>query len=260
MEPGQNEYENEQNFEKEKAFRIFAESFIVGNINTGEILIERNKDRKFPIASITKLMTAVAVSELFSKNDLIEITSRALNTSGNSAGFKKGEKIKAIDLIYPLLMVSSNDAAEAFAGEFGRSNFIKKMNEKAVSIGLWTTSFNDPTGLSQKNTSNSSDMFNLAKWILEFRPDIFKITRERVKNISEHTWTNTTNFLNWSSYMGGKNGFTEEAGRTALYLFDLKNTSRDEAIFAVVILQSKNRDGDVVKLLDLLKENYGWSY
>lgn len=237
---------------------IKAKSYIIGDIDTGEIIAEKNKDAIHPIASISKLMTAIVAMEEIPENTSILITGEAILTEGSSGMLKRGERLLAKDLLYPLLMVSSNDAGEAFALHFGREEFIKKMNEKAMSIGSWNTRFSDPTGLSKKNVSTASDIFNLTKWIHEHKSKILEITSEKVKKVKNHSWTNPSHFLNIASFRAGKNGFTDEAKRTSTAVFELRDAFGNKKTICIVLLKSEDRDKDMISLLNYLKSNYGY--
>jgi D-alanyl-D-alanine carboxypeptidase len=237
--------------------KIYGQSYLVGDIDTGEILVSKNKDNQYPIASISKLMTAVIAKENIKGTDSILITQDILNTEGNSGFLKKGERILASDLYYPLLFSSSNDAAEAFADHYNRAEFLRLMNRRAFDIGLWHTYFNDPSGLSPKNISTSDDLFTMVKWIIKYHPEILNITREQVKNIKGHTWTNSNRFLNIASFLGGKNGFTDQANRTAIVVFELTDLTGNKRKISIILLKSPNRNRDVAYLLEYLKQYYG---
>jgi len=84
------------------------------------------------------------------------------------------------------------------------------------------------------------------------RPDILSITTEKSKTIRSHTWVNPAHFLSWSNYLGGKNGYTDEAHSTAAALFKMGDSND---IYAVVVLGSDARDGDIVKLLRKVSDN-----
>ncbi|MEI6238537.1 MAG: serine hydrolase [bacterium] len=236
---------------------VKAESFVVGDIESGEIMAQRRPEIKYPIASITKVITAVVALEEIPPESSILITGSAIDVSTNSAKLKKGERIMAKDLLYPLLMTSSNAAAEALAIHYDRRDFISKMNEKAVSIGAWDTKFTDPSGLSQNNISTAADLFLITKWIHDYEPSILGITAERLKQLNKHTWTNKTHFLNLSSFVGGKIGFTDEAMKTATTIFELKDSMGKDRLVAIIVLKSSNRDKDVLTLLNYVKNSYG---
>ncbi len=227
---------------------ITAKAFAVVDLDKDIVLLQKDTDTLFPIASITKLVTAIVADNLFKENKYIEINSRILSYNGSSAHFKIGERFTPQELIYPLLMVSSNDSAEALAQSYGRKEFIKEMNGFVNKIGAYKTYFVDPSGLSPQNVSTVSDLVIIMKWIIDHKPEIINITLLKSKEIKIHTWTNPTHFLNLSAYSGGKNGYLPEAGRTSVSLWRL---GKNKSLYISVILNSENRDADTLKTLDL---------
>lgn len=227
---------------------VTAKAYAVIDINRDVVVLEKSADKILPIASITKLVTAVIAKRNIKDNENITITGKSIDTYGNEAKLREGEKLKLREILYPLLMVSSNDSAEAIARHYGRDKFIMKMNDFVNEIGAYRTHFTDPSGLSVGNVSTANDLGIIIKWILKNEPDIFNITLEKTKTIRVHTWTNPTHFLNLDSYAGGKNGYTHEANRTTVALFKLGKQKRP---FAVIFLGSSARDSD---MLDLLEE------
>jgi D-alanyl-D-alanine carboxypeptidase len=229
---------------------ISAKAYIVANLTTDRIILKKNDEQLLPIASITKLITAVTANKLLEENNLITMSQRFLNTYGNEAQFRLNEKFRVKEILYPLLLVSSNDAAEALAGSYddGRLNFIREMNSFTNSIGAYKTYFTDPSGLSSQNLSTARDLMIITKWMLDNTPEIFEITSTKNHTIRFHTWTNPTHLLNLSAYAGGKNGYTVEANRTSVSLFKLGKDKKQ--IVAVIILGSSRRDSDVLDLLE----------
>lgn len=229
--------------------RITAKSYSVINISDNKTILQNNQDTLLPIASITKLVTAITARKLINQNKSITITPEIARTYGNEARFRIGEKMTAGELLYPLLMISSNDSAEALALAYsgGRVNFIKEMNKIVNDIGAYRTYFKDPSGLSSQNISTSHDISIIVKWILENDPEIFDITMTKSKIIRTHTWINPTHFLNLSIYAGGKNGYTAKANRTGVSLFKI---GKQEKLFLIVLLGSSMRDNDALDLLE----------
>ncbi|MBI5126439.1 MAG: D-alanyl-D-alanine carboxypeptidase [Candidatus Taylorbacteria bacterium] len=228
---------------------VTAGAYIVTNLTTGKVLVQKNADKVLPIASISKLYTAVVTRESLDSRKVVTIDADILATEGATAGFKKDEKISVANLLYPLLMVSSNDAAEALAASAGRTAFVAAMNNLAASIGATGTRFADPSGLSQFNVSTARELSRFLGWLYIQHPEIIDITKLKTKSIRGHTWTNTTHYLNLASYAGGKNGFTDEAERTAASIFLLPNEEGTLEPHIFIVLLSKNRDKDVLGLL-----------
>lgn len=230
---------------------VGAKSFIIKNLANGQIIDSRQADTMMPVASLSKLVTAVVARKVIEPAAHITITDEIIATYGNTAYFKSGETYRAEDLYYPLLMVSSNDAAEAFARYYGRKHFIEAMNDFTQSIGAYHSYFADPSGLSPESRSSASDMAIILDWIRKYDPDILAITQQKSKKIRDHLWENPTHFLNWSNFAGGKNGFIPEAGLTGAAIFTF---GRNKTPYAVVVLGSENRDDDYVKLLAKIGE------
>lgn len=230
---------------------ISATAYGVQSLDKGNVLVEKDSDRLLPIASVTKLITAVVAKKLYKETDSVVITSKMLVTEGNTGKLRLGEKYKIGEILYPLLMVSSNDSAEAIAQTYdakkGKGKFVKEMNEWVNSIGAFRTYFHDASGLSPQNVSTVHDISIIAKWIKENEPEIFDITLTKAKSIRTHTWTNPTHFLSLSSYGGGKNGYTPEASLTNVSIFALGSPAR---LYSVVLLGSKNRDKDTLAVLN----------
>ncbi len=224
----------------------YSKKFIAGT----SVINQKDADRSVPIASLTKLVTAVVASNVLNQQTIINIGPKVLSTyAGNTARLENGEELTAGDLLYPLLMTSSNDAAEALALAYGKKKFVQAMNDWAYSIGAYHTYFAEPTGLSPQNISSASDMFLILSWIYKNRPDILAMTLTKVKTLGFHTWVNPAHFLNLTAYAGGKDGYIPEAGLTSAALFAITVHGNRELV-AVVVLGSTNRDADVLGLLD----------
>ena len=226
--------------------RVTAKAYLVKDITNSQVIVENNSNQLLPIASLTKLVTAVVARKLILPTARIPITKQVMMTYGNTASFRAGETFTASDLMYPMLMVSSNDAAEAYAQYYGRAKFIQAMNDFTQSIGAYRTYFADPSGLDPQNVSTANDLALILDWIRKNDPSIITITQQKAKTIRSHTWVNPTHFLSWSYYVGGKNGYLPEADRTNASLFKL---GPQGDIYAVVVLGSSSRDTDTLQLL-----------
>lgn len=223
---------------------ITAKSFVLVDLKKDKVISESNAEKLLPIASLTKLVTAVIAKKVVKDDTKVRITKEITSIYGNTAEFRIGETFKAEDLYYPLLMVSSNDSAEALARSYGRKQFISAMNDFAQLIGAYRTVFVDPSGLSPDNKSTAEDLAIIYSWIMKNEPDILEITKLKTKVVRAHTWTNPAHFLSWSNYAGGKNGYTDEAKQTGVAVFYM-----DKVPYLIAILGSKSRDADIVNLL-----------
>jgi len=104
-----------------KDIKLGSKDVVVMEKTTGEILYEKNGGQKTPMASTTKIMTAIIVLERANLNDVVTISKKSAGTGGSRLGLKTGDKIKIIDLLYGLMLVSGNDSAVALAEAVGGS-------------------------------------------------------------------------------------------------------------------------------------------
>ena len=120
------------------ALSVSAQSAVLIEASTGKILYENNAYAKMPMASTTKIMTAVTVLENTVLTDTVTVSAQAAATEGSSMYLKSGEKITVLELLYGLMLSSGNDAANALAEYVGdsRENFAVLMNQTADKIGM----------------------------------------------------------------------------------------------------------------------------
>jgi D-alanyl-D-alanine carboxypeptidase len=230
-----------------------ASGYIVADLKSGQVLAAKNANRSYPVASLTKLMTAVVARETISNDTKITITDEAAASYGNTGRLSAGQEISLSTLYYPLLLSSSNDAAAAIAGHIGQANFRNLMNRKALAIGMNQTQFGDATGLSASNTASAADISRLAQYIYTYHDFIFDITTWAQQTTSANTpgpdqYINTHPLHTEPGFSGGKNGYTDEAQQTLLSVFTTeKNGSTRPVIIAV--LGSNEAASDTQKLL-----------
>lgn len=235
--------------------KITADAYIVGDVSSGDIILEKNMDAVHPIASVSKLMTALTALDVVHQRGTSTVSKKALSTYGENGGFYVGEKIKNSDLLYPLLLESSNDSAEIIAEQVGRNYFLRSMNAKASSIGLIQTNFDDPSGLSENNISTARDLFKMARYIHEFKHYVYDITKLEKYSNGVHTWVNTNRYLGEENYAGGKTGYTNPAKETIVALFDVPISEFENRTIAIILLQSTDRYRDTNELLSYLRKN-----
>lgn len=234
---------------------VKAEAYFVGDLDTGEIILEKNKDKISPIASVSKLMTAVVSKEIQNQDEITKISKTALATYGQNGDFHLNEKIKVSDLIYPLLLESSNDAAEVIAEDSGRSTFIEKMNAKAKDLGLLNTSFLDPSGLSEQNLSTTFDLFKFSQYLKKDMSNLLQISTLKSYKNKNHVWFNNSQFLNLPGYQGGKRGYIDESKQTAISLFTLPLDATGTRNVGITLLRSPDRLKDIKNILSYLEKN-----
>jgi len=215
----------EQNFK--------SQAILVKNLiqfpSADQTIFEINSQKRWPIASLSKLMTAVIAYEQMDLEEKITLSDKAVSTDGVSGNFKAGETFKLKDLIKAMLIMSSNDAAMALAENFGNGvqDFVNEMQKKAAELQMFSTSYLEPTGLSFINQSTASDLSKLMNYIYSKNQDILEISRQKETRILElnskkwKTLTNINNFAGESDFIGGKTGFIDEAGHNLIALFNI---------------------------------------
>jgi D-alanyl-D-alanine carboxypeptidase len=241
-------------------------SIFLSNNGNERILLEKNPEIKLPIASITKLMTANVVLKYYDLEEEITISKEAILQEENFGQLQMGSIFPVRYLLYPLLMESSNDAAFALADDYEgmtESKFISLMNWETDNLGMKNTSFINASGLDPEddepktkiNISTAKDLFLLTKNLL---PEelIWKILS--TKEFSEYgpVLTNTNKLLGKvSGIMGGKTGYTEEAGECMILV---TKAPKNSGYVISILLGSEDRFGEMEKLVTWLKQAYNW--
>ncbi len=189
---------------------------------TGEVLLSRNTDNVAPIASLTKLMTAlVTVEAKLPLDEVIEITEADIDTlKGTGSRLRVGSSFTREDLLKLALMASENRAASALGRSYpgGKSAFVQAMNRKAHELHMSATHFVEPTGLSSANVSSAEDLAKLVRAAHD-RPlirDYSTMARHEVRiNGRPASFVNTNALVRGGSWDIGlsKTGFINEAGR-----------------------------------------------
>jgi D-alanyl-D-alanine carboxypeptidase len=231
---------------------ISARSAIIADINTDSVYFEKNPDVLMPIASITKLVTALVSNETISFGKKIIVKDYTKNIGGYSGNVKNGDVFYAEDLIYPLLMESNNDVAHSLSSYYGDEKFIKLMDKKARALGMYDTAFGDASGISSKNISTANDLFRLSKYLYGQQSFVLNTTRKSAKEVrslngTKYTFNNFNIFADDENFVGGKTGFTNAAGETMLSIFDI-NVDGATSTIAIIILDSENREQDIKNL------------
>jgi hypothetical protein len=247
--------------------QISAESYLVADLDSGFVFAEKNSDFVKPIASITKLMTAIVLAENVDLRNAIQINSAMLNAYGSTSGIQTGKILGVVELFYPLLVESSNDAAQALSYFLGQQKTLNLMNEKAKAISMDSTFFASVDGYSADNVSNARDLFYLARYIYNNRPLLLNITKnEPVRAFREISFTDLKNknlFFADPDFIGGKTGYIIASKYTGMFIFRFNTAEGLERKIAIILLGSPNLENgsgslkiDTEEIVDWLKINY----
>ncbi len=200
----------------------------VGAAGREKIIYRKNEEEIYPIASLTKLMTATVILEDTADYDLdrpitISETAAAQYDVPVFGNLLPGQVYTGRDLMKLMLFYSSNDAAYALAEVIGVPQFTDKMNSKAQNLGLVGTEFYNPHGLDREdglaNHATAFDLVVLAKYIIGNHPEIFDYSSQSGTYLTENGIFDLK-FWEGNSLVGGKTGFTEKAGGCMVVVFN----------------------------------------
>jgi hypothetical protein len=234
--------------------------YLIADVKTNTVLASSDLDEAAPIASLTKLMTALVAAEYINLDTRVSVTQPTFIQSLVPRLSGLGT-VSMYSLLQLLLVESSNEAADVIADQVGRSQFVTFMNEKAKAIGLSNTHFADPSGVSAENVSTVRDLLGLAKYIYTTRQFIFDLTADQDLPTAYVTGefgalSNFNEVEGLDNFIGGKVGETTAAKQTSVTLHKIK-VKGDERVIAIVLLGSESRNADVTELLQYATARFG---
>lgn len=237
--------------------QVSSRAAIFIDTKTGEVLYSKNIHQKLPIASLVKVMTATIALEHKKMDDQFVVSQQAADMEPDKMLLIAGEKLTLKELLYGMLLISANDAAEVLAeGTTGnREEFIKLMNSKAVQLGMKDTLFVNPTGLDDDANNSFSTVYDLAiltRYLIRHYPQVVDISQTEhiylpiTENHQDYDMYSGINLLTtYPGVVGFKTGFTPEAGLTLITL-----ARKDGHEVIGVLLGSNNRRDEARELLD----------
>ena len=222
-------------------------NYMVMDIDSGRVFYEKASDERRLPASTTKIMTLVVALENSELTDVVKVGNEILTMDGSNIYTEVGESILMQDLLYGMILRSGNDAAMTVASHAGGNvkNFVKLMNEKARSLGLRNTVFNNPTGLddNEKNMTTVRDLSLIYRYGYKnkvFRDIVGSETYSSSSDRKSYYFVNRSKIINMDDRItGAKTGYTPDAGR-------------------VLVSSATNNDLNVV-ISTMSKIDYGYS-
>ena len=237
---------------------ISAASYILIEASTGRVLAAKEEDTRRPIASTTKIMTALLALEEENNRARFIVDSEAIKVEGTSMGLQEGDEVSLYDLAGGMLSASGNDGANAAAVQIAGSieAFANKMNEKAAALSMTNTHFVTPSGLhDEQHYSTAADMAKLARAALKNEDFAYLCSQQTVQlhygnPAYKRTLSNHNRLLSsYSGCIGVKTGFTKKAGRCLV-----SAARRNGVTLICVTLNAPDDWADHTALLD-----YGFS-
>lgn len=223
-------------------------------LTTGTVISERNADAKLPMASTTKIMTALIIIEDCDLDKVLVVPDKAVGVEGSSIYLKKNEEIDVRDLLYGLMMRSGNDSATALAIFHSGSvdEFVNVMNERAAKIGALNTHFKNPSGLpDSEHYTTARDLCEIARYAMQ--NETFKeVVSTKCHKGKYRSFNNKNKMLyNYEGANGVKTGYTVKAGRCLV-----SSAERDGMDIVTVVLNCPDMYKRSAALLDYGFDNF----
>lgn len=233
-----------------------AQVVLMYDLTTDKTLFEQNARQKVPMASLTKIMTAIVAYENKLPEDRYHVT-EAMLVGENTMGLTVGEELNLEELLYGLMLHSGNDAAEVLANNHpqGRAAFLRAMHDKAASLGLTDTVFSNPSGLQGDGEQHTTayDLLVMTKYMFDTSPLLKKIvstyeyTIPATNTHKAYQLYNETNLLTtYPGVKGVKTGYTPEAGMCLVSYLEYEGHE-----IIGIILNSENRRDEMRNFLDV---------
>lgn len=242
---------------------LSAKSAVVYDTRSSRFLYSKNSEGRLPIASLTKLLSAVVVIENLNLDDIVRVSKESIKIDGEKQTLYLDENIRVRDLVKMMVIESSNDAAyvlERHASGLGL-NLVGLMNKKVVELGMNDSIFHDPAGLNDDALSTSDDLVKLVIYSLKL-DDLWSLLGEKTTKVYsidgriEHEINSTNQLLGViPDVVGGKTGYTDGALGCMLLVVDIPG--KNDKLISIV-LGSAERFTDTEKLINWTKRAYSW--
>lgn len=235
---------------------------ILVDLATNRVLYKKLDNTRRPIASVTKLMTALVVLEDLNPDEVVTVTEHAAFQPESRMNLRPGEKISARELVKGALIASANDAACALEDHYGKEKIVDLMNKKAAFLGMVNTHFVETTGLDEGNQSTVADLAILANYALKNKEVAYAVgtiqyTVTSVDGSAQYQITTSNRLLkNFSDVVGVKTGYTQEAGNCLVAAAE-----REGHRLVAIVLNVPNNDvrfSEARELLDWGFDNFKW--
>lgn len=237
--------------------QVSARSALVVDLKRDKILFEKNPNEILPIASLTKLLSALVVLDAVPLDKTIIFGQKAIDTFGEAGDFKLGEEVSTRHLLFSSLINSSNRAMMALAHDLGLENFLTSMKSKALGIGVKKIVIADPIGLSPQTSTSAFEFLKIAEaaFTNDFIAQILAIPEYSFRSTSGvyHKLISTNDLIFDSRVMGAKTGTLKEVGQNYTALVREGDTK-----LILIILGSFNRTKDTLTLLNWLDKGFIW--
>jgi len=241
-----------------------ADVALLVHLDSGRVLFDKNADAQVPIASLTKLLSALVAEDLFDRAEVVTIASGSVRVDGERQTLYLDERLTVNDLVGMMLVESSNDAAYALA-DYAKArgiDFVGRMNAKAAYLGMENCHFTDPAGLDDTAYCTADDLLRLVRAALRTAPQLWPIMSAPSLTVHSadgrfvHEVKSTDELIGKvANIVGGKTGNTDGAGGCLILV--VKSPTNDDTLVSIV-LGSRQRFLDTETLLAWAQSAYRW--
>lgn len=244
--------------------QLDANAAMLMHLESGRVLHEKNASLQLPMASLTKLLSALVVVDAFDPMEIVTIASGSVRVDGLKQTLYLGERMLVKDLMSMMLIESSNDAAYALAAyaQGQGIDFVGKMNEKAIGLGMRDCRFTDPAGLDDNAYCTARDLVRLVKSALQTAPHLWPLMAQSSLTVRSadgkivHEVKSTDELLGQiPNVIGGKTGYTD--GALGCLILVVKLPEKDDTLISIV-LGSRSRFADTKSLVSWAQFAYRW--
>ena len=224
---------------------IQVEAAVIADLKTGRTYFQSNQNLRWPIASLAKLMTAIMALKNIDLGKPVKIEDES------------GDSYSGNDILAMMLTSSESGTADALVNAYGRDSFIAGLNSLAKELGMSSTNFSDPAGVSVANQSTIGDLQKLAYNIYQNYPKIFDTTGKKSVTVTELSskkktkLSNINTFAGTSGFIGGLAGYSDDANSNLLSVFSYANRP-----ILVLVLGADDGPSETTKLKDWFESNY----
>lgn len=233
--------------------QLTTDVFRVFDVHSGVVIVSSNETKIVPIASVAKLFTGAAIVASQPLSSITTVTWSDLAAEGEAGKLSYADVYTYQELLFPLLLESSNDAASTLNRSIG-STLLDSMNTRAKTVGATDTVFTDPSGFRDDTVSTAFDIQLLLTSVYTNQPHIFDISMLPQYIGTQSGWMNNNPFASEEGYRGGKHGYTTAAGRTAVAIFDEEINGHTFTV-GYIMLGSSNLNKDLTKLRAIVRNS-----
>ncbi|MGM0439041.1 MAG: L,D-transpeptidase family protein [Patescibacteria group bacterium] len=242
-------------------FELKVENVLIADIDSGRVFLDKKAEEEVDIFSLTKLMTAIVTSEQMGITDSLTARDYMLGEDDSNAEITSGDKFRLVDLLAPLLVESSDNAARVLSHYLGRDNTLQYVREKADSVGMKDTNFNDSIGVEASQTT-ARDLYYLVYYLINTRKPLLDISRGVwAPEINYQAFAEIKNqnvFFKNKDFLGGQFEVNDEGLHNGVFLFNQRLGGEERKVAFIMLGAPTEKDlvSDINKIQEWLNKSF----